>query len=237
MTDAAAAHEAGHGVAAWLLGRRVMRLALEGGPLDGPHCVDRLPNDRPDRTDVGSVADDAVIYAIGVLAAGQPGEIDGAGDYAFLAKLAASVTYSEAEARAFEEWILRRAEAMIEHPHFAFLHEHITEALERDTELDEEDFRIEIQRADMRYRAQSPDPRPASRVPEETPPMARPRTIVESPGLVQCREGICALVEGEEKYARAGDICRADHELVRRFPELFVELGELPDTPRYMPAA
>jgi hypothetical protein len=232
-TDAAA-HEAGHGVAAWLLGRRVMRLALEGGPLDGPHCVDKLPNDRPDRTDVGSVVDDATVFAAGTLASGQDPQPHGAGDHYYLRKLAQSATYSEAEAEAFEAWILRRAEAMIDHPHFRALHAHITEALERDTELDEDDFRVEIQRADMRYRSQSPDPRP-SRVPEE-PPMARPRTV-EPPALLQCREGFIAVIAGEEKLARQGDIYKADHPLVRRWPEMFVELGELPDTPRYTPAA
>jgi hypothetical protein len=235
--DSAAAHEAGHAVAAWLLGRRVTHVALEGGPLDGPHCVDKLPNDRPDRTDLGSVADDACVYAAGTIAAGQDPHPHGQGDFAYLAALAGSATYSEAEAEAFEAWILRRAEAMVAHEHFRFLHEHVTEALERDGELDEDDFRIEVQRADMRYRSMTPDPGP-TRVPEpesqELPPMARPRTT-EPPTLVQCREGFVALVDGEELRARTGDIHRSEDPLVKRWPELFVELGELPNTPRFQP--
>jgi hypothetical protein len=228
----AAAHEAGHAVAAWLLNRTVTHLALTGGPLDGPHCVDELP-DEPDRSDVSAIADDAVVFAVGVLAAGQSPDPDGAGDYHYLAKLAASVAHSQDEAEAFQRWIVARAEAMANHAHFRHLVAHIAEALERDGELDEDDFEHEMQRADRRYRAQIPDPQP-SRVPEEAT-MARSNTA--SPALVQCREGVIALIDGFEKVARAGDIYPADHPVVMHHPDLFVALGELPDTPRYLPPA
>jgi hypothetical protein len=228
----AAAHEAGHSVACWLLNRRVRYVTLhDSGPLNSPHTIDELPEE-PDRGDVSTIADDALVYAVGCLAAGEDPNPHGTNDHYFLRKLCESVAYSEAESQAFEAWVIERARSMVAHEHFKALHAWIVAALERDGELDEDDFEHEMQRADRRYRAQSPDPRP-HRVPEKEPPMAR----TASPTLVQCRESVVAVIAGEEKVARQGDIYKGGDPLVKHCPELFVELGELPATPRYLPPA
>ena len=67
--------------------------------------------------------------------------------------------------------------------------------------------------------------------------MARPRATTAPPTFVQAREGAVMLVDGEEKFVRFGDIFHSDHPLVRRMPEIFVELGELPETHPYRPPA
>jgi len=59
----------------------------------------------------------------------------------------------------------------------------------------------------------------------------------ETPGLVQARESFVALIDGVERVARAGDIYPANHMLVKRHAQMFAQLGELPDTPRFLPAA
>jgi hypothetical protein len=61
------------------------------------------------------------------------------------------------------------------------------------------------------------------------------RTTSDNPTYVQCREGFVAIVDGEERFARACEIYKSDHPIVRHWSELFADLGDLPDTPRYIP--
>jgi hypothetical protein len=207
-------------------------VGLTGGPFDGPHTIDEPPD--PPAIGVNAAADDALVFAIGTLAAGQAPHPHGAGDHHYLGRLSASATLSADEAEAFQEWIVRRAEALAQHPHFAALASAIAEAIERDTVLDEDDFDTEITRADFRYRTTPIDPGPPSRVeePKETQPMARTAPTIS---FVQCRESVVAIINDEEKFARYGDIFRADDPLVRRAPGCFVELGDAPHSPAFAP--
>jgi hypothetical protein len=61
------------------------------------------------------------------------------------------------------------------------------------------------------------------------------RTATDGPTLMQCKESCVALIDGEELYARTGEIFKADHRLVRHWPACFTELGDMADSPRFIP--
>jgi hypothetical protein len=172
----------------------------------------------------------------------EPAFPSGAGDHHYIDRLCEFVAYDDAEREALKAWVLARTRAMCRHQHFRYLHERITEALNDSGELDEAGFRREIERAHDRYIDEETagllDLKP-SRIPEE--PTFMPRTPLKpaagTPTLYQCHIPFAAIVNGEEKIARHGDIYRGDDPLVRHSSECFCELGDLPNTPQHPMAA